>query len=183
MIAFMGALSFGLMMLKLPVKYLGFLEVEFSDIPAVVCGFAYGPVAGILVELIKNVIKAITASSTGGVGEIANFVVSVGFVLPSSLIYRKIKNKVVMRDILTGLTGTLGLCIMGIIINYYVTVPLYAKLLGGMDKIVGVCQSTIPIIDTMAKVIIIGITPFNIVKGIVISILSLIIYRSVRKAL
>lgn len=178
---FMGALAYVLMLIHLPFKYLGFLEIEFSDIPAIVIGFAYGPVGGVIVEVIKNAIKAITASTTGGVGELSNLIVSIAYIVPSSIVFRRLKDKGMLRNILAGLSGVIGISLMGIIINYYVTVPLYAKLFGGMDAVIGVCSATVPAIDSMAKVVILGITPFNIVKGVIISIVGILVYKSMRK--
>lgn len=179
--AFMGALSFGLMMIHLPFKYLGFLELEFSDIPAIVCGFAYGPVAAVIIEVIKNVLKILINTTTGGVGELANLIVSIAYVVPCSILFRRLKQKnETVRNIIAGLAGTVSLIAMGVVINYYVTVPLYAKLFGGMEAVVGACAATIPAIQGVGTVVILGITPFNLVKGIIISIVSILVYKSVK---
>lgn len=177
---FMGALSFVLMLFPLPFKYLGFLELDFSDIPAIVIGFIYGPVGAVIVELIKNVIKAITASSTGGVGEMANLAVSIGYVVPCSIVFRKLKKNETVRNIIAALAGILCMCVVGILVNYFITVPLYAKLFGGMDAVIGVTAAQIPAIDSLAKVVILGITPFNVIKGIIISIVGIIVYKNTK---
>lgn len=179
--AFMGALSFGLMMIHLPFKYLGFLELEFSDIPAIVCGFAYGPVAAVIIEFIKNVLKVLINTTTGGVGELANFIVSIGYVVPCAILFRGLKkNNETVRNIIAGLIGTLSMAAVGIVINYFITVPLYAKLFGGMEAVVGVCSKTIPAIKGVGTVVILGITPFNLVKGIIISIVGILVYKSIK---
>ncbi len=179
--AFMGALSFGLMMIHLPFKYLGFLELEFSDIPAIVCGFAYGPAAAVIIEVIKNVLKVLINTTTGGVGELANMIVSIAYVVPCSMLYRRMKkHNDLARNIFAGMVGTLGMMLAGIVINYFVTVPLYAKLFGGMEAVVGACAGTIPAIQGIGTVVILGITPFNLVKGIIISIVGILVYKSVK---
>ena len=195
LIAFMSALSYVLMMLHLPFKYLGFLEFEFSDIPAVVCTFAYGPIVGALIEIIKNLIKVITASTTGGVGELANMVVSLGYVIPCGIIWKLtsrkpeiIKNKIRVKHetgklIAAAAVGTVCFVVTGILINYFVTVPLYCKLFGGEEAVIGACSATIPAIDSIAKVVVIGITPFNIVKGFAISIIGICIYKPFKRIL
>ena len=196
--AFMGALSYVLMMLHLPFKYLGFLELEFSDIPALVCTFAYGPIVGAIIEIIKNVIKIVTASTTGGVGELANLVVSIGYIVPCGVMWKflcggygrkkhenngaTVKHEV-GKLILSAVVGTVCFVITGILINYFVTVPLYCKLLGGAEAVIGACSATIPAIDSIAKVVVLGITPFNIVKGIALSILGICIYKPFKKVL
>lgn len=178
-IGMLSALSYILMLIHFPVKYMGFLEIEFSDIPAIVASLSFGPGTGILIEFIKNLIKAITASTTGGSGEIANFIVSVGYVLPLGLIFHKTKNK--YKGLLACTAGTICMVITGIVINYFITVPLYAALFGGEEAVIGACASVIPAIKSIGTVVILGITPFNIIKGILISILGILCYKGVGK--
>lgn len=184
--AFMAALSYVLMLLHLPFKYLGFLEFEFSDIPAIVCGFAYGPLTGALIEIIKNLLKAFTASTTGGVGELANMTISLCYVIPSALLWQLFKKRGKSgtgKLILCCIIGIIGFVIAGILVNYYVTVPLYCKLFGGESAVIGACQATISVIDSIGKVVIVGITPFNIFKGIMISVIGAGIYHSSKRLL
>ena len=176
-----AALSYVLMLVHFPVKYLGFLEMEFSDIPAIVATLAYGPVTGIVIELIKNLIKVITASTTGGSGELANFIVSVGYILPLGVVYHKMNNK--GKKFFACLAGTVCMVLTGIVVNYYITVPLYAALYGGQEAVIGACSATIPAINSLGSVVILGITPFNIVKGILISIIGMFCYKAVGKVI
>ncbi len=171
-----AAISFVLMFVKFPISYLGFLELEVSDVPAAIVAIIYGPVSGVLVELIKNVLH-LTATSTGMSGELSNFMVSLGFVIPLGLIAKKHKcNKGL---ILGFIAGTIGLMFMGIVTNYFVTVPLYLSLFGE-EAVMGMVQATIPSIDNIMKLVIIGITPFNMVKGIIISVVSFLLYKSLK---
>lgn len=171
-----AAISFVLMFVKFPISYLGFLELEISDIPAVLVTLIYGPVSGVLVELIKNVLH-LTATSTGMSGELSNFLVSLGFVVPLGLITRRNKSK---KNLALGMAaGTIGMALMGMAVNYFVTVPLYLTLFG-KDAVMGMVQATIPSIDSLASLVIIGITPFNIFKGIVISVLSFALYKVIK---
>lgn len=171
-----AAISFVLMFVKFPISYLGFLELEISDVPAVLVTLIYGPVSGVLVELIKNILH-LTATSTGMSGELSNFLVSLGFVVPLGLITRRNKSK---KNLAFGLAaGTIGMALMGMAVNYFVTVPLYLTLFG-KDAVMGMVQATIPSIDSLASLVIIGITPFNIFKGIVISALSFALYKVIK---
>jgi riboflavin transporter FmnP len=171
-----AAISFVLMFVKFPISYLGFLELEVSDVPAAIVAIIYGPVSGVLVELIKNVLH-LTATSTGMSGELSNFMVSLGFVIPLGLIAKKHKcNKGL---ILGFIAGTIGLMFMGIVTNYFVTVPLYLSLFGE-EAVMGMVQATIPSIDNIMKLVMIGITPFNMVKGIIISVVSFLLYKSLK---
>ncbi|MSS63803.1 ECF transporter S component [Velocimicrobium porci] len=174
-LSLLTALAYVLMLIHLPFKFLGFLELEFSDVPAIVATLTYGPIAGVVVELLKNVIKAITATTTGGVGEIANFVISACYIIPLGVIFRRVQTK--KKLILSFLGGIIGFVIAGIVVNYFVTVPLYAKLFGGMEAVIGAASVTIPAIKSLATVVILGITPFNIVKGIMMSAVGYYVYK------
>ncbi len=194
-IGLLSALSYVLMLVHLPFKYLGFLEFEFSDIPAVIAALTYGPFAGVVVELIKNLVKALTASTTGMVGELANFLISSAFIIPVGLLYkfRKAKNSQSMKHNTSGAknrdglytififaVGTIAMATVGALLNYFVMLPLYAKLFGGMDVIVGIASANVSAVKDLASLVIIGVTPFNIVKGIYISAIGYYTYRFLR---
>lgn len=177
MIGVAAAIATVLMFVKFPVKYLGFLELELSDIPAIFMSLAVGPVAGILVELIKNILH-LTATSTGASGELSNFLVSIGYILPLSLTYHYTKGK--HRLVLGFALGTIGMAIVGIFVNAYITVPLYLAIMG-KEAIMGIVQATIPSIQSVTSLILIGITPFNIFKGIIISVIGYFVFRALQK--
>ncbi len=195
-ISLLAALAYVLMLFHLPFKYLGFLEIEFSDIPAVIAALQFGPFAGVVVELIKNLIKALTASTTGMVGELANFIISSAFIIPVGALYRlrnmkKIKNNSTTDNstknrwnglylVLIFGIATVSMTITGALLNYFVTLPLYAKLFGGMDVVVGAAAAYMSAIKNAAGLIILGITPFNIVKCIGMSILGFLTYRMLK---
>lgn len=195
-VSLLSALAYVLMLAHLPVKYLGFLEFEFSDIPAVIAALAYGPFAGVVVELVKNLIKALTASSTGMVGELANFIISSAYIIPVGILYKLRKVKKLQATSVNGkgitsnekswnglymififVIGTIAMSITGALLNYFVTLPLYAQLFGGMDVIVGIASANVSAVKDLASLVIIGITPFNIIKGIYISIIGYYTYR------
>ncbi len=180
-LALLSALAFALMMIHLPFKYLGFLELEFSDVPAVLAALLYGPAAGVVVELIKNIIKALINTTTGGVGELANFLISACYVIPLGFLFKKLKGK--YKTILSFTAGVTGFIIAGILINYFITVPLYATLFGGIDVVVGAAAATVPAIKDLATIVILGITPFNVVKGIVVSLVGYTVYKAFYRAL
>ncbi|MDK2808691.1 MAG: riboflavin transporter [Clostridiales bacterium] len=175
-LALLSALAYVLMLFPFPIKFLGFLELEFSDVPAIIATLSYGPIGGVVVELIKNVIKAMTASTTAGIGELANFVIISAYMVPLGILFRKLKTR--HKAVVSFVVAVLGFVIAGIIVNYFVTVPLYAKLFGGIDNVVGAAAATIPAIKDLATVVIIGITPFNVVKGILISVTGYAAYKA-----
>lgn len=178
LISLLSAVAYVLMLLHFPIKFIGFLELEFSDVPAIIGGILYGPAVGVIIELIKNLIKAITATTTGGVGELANFVICSAFVLPASILFRRMKGK--GRALVSFGVATISMVVVGALINYFIMVPLYAKVFGGMDAVINLSSQMIPAIKDLGTIVIFGITPFNIVKGIILGIVSYYIYKPLR---
>lgn len=178
-VGLLSALSYVLMLLESP-PFIGFLRLEFSDIPAIIGAFSYGPMAGVLIELIKNLIKAITASKTAFVGELANFIISVAYVVPAGIFIRKLSGK--YKIPMTFAIATISMTVIGFITNYFVTVPMYANLYGGMEGILA-AATMIPGINDKFTLILYGITPFNLVKGIFIGIVGHYTYKGIRKVL
>lgn len=180
-IAMFSALSYVLMFLKFPISYLGFLEFEFSDIPALVAGLTYGPLTAVIIELIKNIIKVSTGSFTGGVGELANFIITASYMFTVCTLYKVLGGK--KKVVLSFATGTIVMTLVGAIMNFFVLLPLYAVVFGGMDAILGLAAKTIPSIDSVAMLVVIGISPFNIFKGIYVAFAGYWIYKFLRKVL
>ncbi|WP_310601970.1 ECF transporter S component [Anaerosporobacter sp.] len=178
MIAFLSALAYVLMLIHLPFKFIGFLELEFSDVPAVVGGIFYGPAVGVVIELIKNLIKAVTATTTGCVGEFANFVIGSAFVIPACMLFRKLKGK--KRAFVSFGAATVSMVLVGALVNYFIMIPLYATMFGGMGTVVAVSSKMVPAIKDLATVVLFGITPFNFVKGIVLGVVSYYIHKPLR---
>lgn len=178
-----SALAYVLMLLESP-GYLGFLRIEFSDVPAVLAGFGFGPAAGVFIELVKNLLSALS-TKTIGAGELANFLVGCGYVVPLSIFYKKWKGE--HRYLFGYIAATVGMCLTGVVVNYFITLPIYSNMFGGVDALVSMVGSLtpgfLPTIDSLWKVIIIGITPFNVLKGIMISVVSYYVFKLVKKPL
>src|SRR5690554_4985664 len=118
------------MYLDFPMPFLfpTFLQMDFSDVPALVGGFALGPLAGVFIELIKCVLYAITMSDTAGVGPMANFLTGVAFVVPAAFIYQRLRTK---KGALLGMAvGTVVMTVTMAFANYYIFIPLYETVLG-----------------------------------------------------
>ena len=158
-----SAIAFVLQLLHFPFKVGGFLEIEFSDLPAIILSFAEGPFAGVLVELIKNLLH-MAATSTGFVGEFANFLTSGAFVFTLGIIYKN--NKTKKNAVLALLSATVVLAIFAFFLNLYIMLPLYMK---GADFAVKL------------KIAAFTITPFNICKGLVLSAITLLIYKHISR--
>ncbi|NLB81928.1 MAG: ECF transporter S component [Clostridiaceae bacterium] len=170
----MAAASAILMFIETPLPFFpSFLQIDASDLPAVLCSFAIGPAWGIAVQLIKNLIHML-ATKTMVAGEVANFLIGAAFVLPAGVVYNKIHTK---KGAILGLTlGTVFMTVIGILTNYFITLPLYSRLMP-IDAIIELSSKANPYIKDVFTLILYGITPFNFFKGVAISLLSLLIYK------
>lgn len=178
-ISLLGAMAFILMLFEFPIPgFPPFLKLDFSDLPALIGAFALGPISGVVIELIKNILNlTMHGTTTGGIGELANFLVGGVFVYVAAFIYHKNKTR---KSALIGLiSGTIAMTIVAAVFNYTVLLPLYAVLFGGMDNVIGAATSGNKNINSVMSLIVIGITPFNILKGVVVSGITFASYKKV----
>ncbi|MFY2154607.1 ECF transporter S component [Cytobacillus firmus] len=170
-IGMLSSISYVLMLLNFPIPpFPQFLMIDFSDIPALIAALIFGPAAGILVELIKNILDYfMTGSATGvPVGHIANFAAGILFVLPTYYVYSKLKTK---KGMTFGLViGTMVMAVIMSVLNYIVILPAYTFFLNFPAM-------SAPEMRTM---IVTGILPFNILKGFIISIVFMLIFTRMR---
>ena len=175
-IAVAAAVSFVLMLLEfhLPIAP-EFIKLDLSDIPALVLAFTFGPLTGVLTELVKNLLHLFVTKSAG-VGELSNFLLGCAFVIPAGLIYKRSKTR--KNALLAMLAGTLCFSLMGIFSNYRIMFPFYTKVSGiPMEAIVAMCQKILPFVDSEFKVILLSVTPFNLLKGILVSVVTFLLYK------
>ena len=175
-IAVSAAISFVLMLLdfSLPIAP-AFIKLDLSDLPALILSFSFGPLAGVLTELVKNMLH-LFITSTAGVGELSNFILGCAFVVPAGLIYKRNKNR--KTALLAMLAGTVSFSVMGIFSNYFIMFPFYTKVSGiPMEAIIAMCQKILPFVDNQFKVILLSVTPFNILKGILVSFVTFLLYK------
>lgn len=184
-VAMLSAVSVVLMLFEFPLPFLAppFYEFDFSEVPVLLGTFALGPLAGVVIELIKVLLNLlINGTITGGVGEAANFVVGVAYVLPAGLIYRKCKTK--KAAALGMLVGSVVMVTLGAFINAYILIPAYGKALSmPMDAFVEMGRAIYPSIDSLAKLVIFCVVPFNAFKVIVVSLVTRFIYKPLRPIL
>lgn len=157
----------------------GFYELDFSEVPVLIGAFSMGPLAGILIELIKILVRLFfTGTQTAFVGEFANFLIGVSFILPAALIYKHRKNH---KNAIVGMTvGTLAMAIVGGFLNAYVILPVYSKVFMPMDKIIAMGTGVNKAIDGMLSFILLSVVPFNLFKGVVVTIITLLLYKRIR---
>ena len=171
-----AAVSFVLMLLNfnLPIAP-AFIKFDFSDIPALILAFSFGPFAGAMTELVKNLLHLFN-TSTMGVGELSNCLLGCAFVIPAGMIYKH--NKTRKGALIAMLTGTLCFSLMGIISNYFIMFPFYTTLMNiPMEAIIGMCQKILPFVDSQLEVILLSVTPANLIKGIAVSLVTFLLYK------
>ncbi|MEH7107382.1 MULTISPECIES: ECF transporter S component [Bacillaceae] len=161
-IGMLSSIAYLLMLLNFPLPlFPNFLFVDFSDIPALIATLIFGPVAGILVEFFKNILNYIATGSQTGipVGHIANFLAGILFILPTYFVYNKLKTRKGMT--LALIAGTVIMAIMMSILNYLIILPAYTALLNYPD---------------MRNYVVPAILPFNILKGVMMSIIFMLLF-------
>lgn len=179
-IGVLSGIAFLLMMFEFPLWFApAFYQLDFSELPVLIGGFAMGPVAGVLIELIKVLLyMLIHGSSTAGVGDLANFLIGCSMVIPSALIYKRHKSK---RNAILGLAvGTLALILVGSLINAYVLLPVYAVAFHmPMETLIQMGSSVNHSIDSVASFVMLAVAPFNLFKGVTVSCLTMLLYKRV----
>lgn len=180
--AMFGAIAAVLMVLEFPLPFLipSFVKMDFSELPALIAGFAYGPVSGIAVCLIKNVVKLIIGSHTSGVGELCNFLLGVCFILPSSLIYKKMKSR--KGALIGAAVGAVLMAVLSLPINYFISYPIYMQFMP-LEAIISSYQDIIPGVNGLISCLIIFNMPFTLMKGVLDAILCFIIYKRISPVL
>ncbi len=174
-IAVMSALSAVLMYLPIKLPFIpSFLSFDFSELPALITSYAISPFAGVAVSFLKNVLH-LFATSTSGVGELSNFLLSASFVFPAGFVYRKMKSR--KGALLGAAIGTLTSALISFPINYFITYPVYYVIFAPKDAIVSIYHTLIPAIDTLSKALLFVNMPLTASKGIVSTIIAFIIYK------
>ena len=173
--ALLGAVATILMFLSFPLPFLipPFIKMDFSELPALLAAFSMGPLSGVAVCLIKNLINVLF-TTTGGVGELCNFLMGVCFVLPAGWIYKIRRTR--GGALLASALGAVAMAILCIPINYYISYPFYTSLMP-LDVIIGMYQDLIPSVDGLLACLVVFNAPFTLLKGILDVILAFLIYK------
>lgn len=182
-IGVLSAIAYVLMFISVPLPiFPSFLKIDLSDIPAIFGGISLGPIAGLVIVIIKNFLQGITASTTGGVGEFANIMIGGSYVLIICLVSRMFKNA--KGVFIGGLLGTIVMAVVGCIMNYFVMMPLYAKVYG-MPIEVFIEMGTVinSRVTDLYTFVLWMIGPFNIVKGSIMTVVALPLFKKIEKLL
>lgn len=178
-VSLLSVIAFMLMFIEVATPFFpSFLKIDISDLPALIGAFALGPMAGVTIELLKNILHGIFVGGTAFVGELANFLVGAILVYVSGYIYNK--NKTRGTAITSLIAGTLVMTVAASILNYFIFLPLYETVLHfPISAIVAMGNKVNSHIKDLNSFVILAIAPFNIIKGVVLSILTTVIYKSV----
>lgn len=177
-ISVLSAIAFILMVLievPLPI-FPEFLKLDISDLPAVFGAFALGPVAGVAIELVKNILHAILKQGTAGIGELANFIVGSAYVYVAGVIYFKEKSR---KRALVGLIfGVIAMALVAAAGNYFIFLPLYEKVLGfPISAAIAAAAKVNPSVTDLPTLIALSIVPFNLLKGVIVSLAAFLSYK------
>lgn len=178
--AMLSAVAYILMFLDFSVPFMpAFIKMDLSELPALIGSFAMGPVCGVAVCLIKNILH-LFITTTGGVGELSNFILGAAFVLPAGLIYKHRKNK---KAALTGaLTGAFFMGAVSVASNYFLVYPVYYNFMPE-DVILSAYQAIVPSVDSILQSLIYFNMPFTILKGLFSVIITFLTYKHISAVL
>ncbi len=167
--------------LEFPVPALipGFIKFDLSDLPALIGAFAYGPVSGIAIELIKNLIHC-TVSKSFTVGELSNFILGATFVAVAGLFY--MKNKTKKNALIGGVIGSVVMGLMSFPSNLFVVYPFYYNFMP-KEAVLGAYQVIMPTVKSIPQCLLTFNLPFTIVKGLVCVIVCMLIYKPLSRIL
>ena len=182
--AMSGALAAILMLLEIPVFFAPtFYKIDLSELPVMIGGMYLGPTAAVIIELVKILLKLVMkGTTTAFVGDFANFAVGCSFVLPAVIIYHTRKTK---QRALAGLViGTIVLAVFGTLFNALYLLPAFSKLYGiPMDALIEMGTAVNPKITDLTTFVIFSVGPLNLLKGAVISLLTMLLYKHISRLL
>lgn len=182
-IAVLSAISFILMLFEFPIFFIpNFYKLDLSEVPVLIGTLILGPLAGAIIELIKILLHlAFNGTITAGVGEFANFVIGCALVVPTGIIYKKRKT---LKSCIIGLViGIVTMTVIGSLFNAYVLLPLYSKAIMPLDSIIKMGTQLNPNITGLSTFVLFAVAPFNIIKGILVSVITILLYKRVIPAI
>lgn len=182
--AMCAALSGLLMLVELPVFFApDFYKIDLSELPVLICGFCLGPVASVVCEFLKVVIKLlIKGTTTAFVGDFANFAVGCALILPASIVYHCKKTK--RGAVIALITGTACMTVFGSFFNAVYLLPKFSALFGmPMDAIIEMGRIVNPAITNVSTLVLFAVVPLNLLKGTLVSILTFALYKRIRRVL
>ena len=180
-VAMLGAVATVLMIFEIPLWFApSFYEIDLSEVAVLIGTFAMGPIAGMAIEGIKILLNfVINGTITAGIGELANFILGCALVVPAGMIYSKRKSK---KGAVYGLViGSIVMVVLGCILNAFVLLPAYAVAfgMGDISPLIQMGSSVNSAIVNLITFILFAEAPFNILKSIIVSGFTLLLYKKV----
>lgn len=173
--AMLSAVAFILQYIEIAIPIMpAFIKFDFSDLPALIGAFAYGPLAGVLIELIKNLIHC-AFSQSATVGELSNFILGAVFVGTAGFIYKNKKNKT--TALIGGVVGSVVMGLVCIPSNYFVVYPVYYAAGFAEEAVLGMYQLILPGVKNILQCLFVFNLPFTIVKGLISTAITMLIYK------
>lgn len=170
----LAAAAFVLQLIEFPVPFMPtFIKFDFSDLPALLGSFALGPVCGVIIELIKNLLHCLYSNSFG-VGEISNFILGAVFVFVAGAIYKHKKTK--KNAIIASVIGAAAMAAISLPSNYFIVYPVYYNFMPE-ETILAAYQAIIPGMKSIFQSLVCFNLPFTFIKGIVCVIITFLIYK------
>ena len=173
--AMLSAVAFVLMLMDFPVPFLipDFVKMDVSELPSLLASFALGPVYGVVVCLVKNLLHLLM-TSTGGIGELCNFLMGACFAIPAGLIYQKFKSH--KGAVVSALVGSVVMAALSVPINYFISYPFYTSFMP-LEAIIGMYQEIRPSANGLLECLITFNAPFTLIKGLLTAVLCFLIYK------
>ena len=180
----LSAVATVLFLLDFPVPFAPvFYKMDFGDLPALLGAFSLGPVAGVVIEFVKVLLKlVIKGTSTAYVGDFANFVTSCSLVLPAAIIYHFRKTR--KTALIACIVGTVVITVFGTALNAFYLLPAFAKLYGmPLESIIAMGTKINPAIKDVSTFVIFAVAPLNLIKGLTDSLVTFLIYKPLKRAM
>jgi len=173
-IAILSAMAAILFLIEIPV--VAFYKLDLSNVPVLIGAFSMGTVPGLVILLIKS-LTGMLHSSSMFVGELADFLMGAALMIPASIMYARNKNR---KTAAIGMTlGTLCMTVAGVLLNEFVLIPFYINAFGlNIDIIVGMATKALPFVQTRWQLLLYVTAPFNVLKGVVLGIVTFLLYKS-----
>ncbi|GAA0247803.1 ECF transporter S component [Muricomes sp. OA1] len=179
-IGMLSAIATVLMLFEIPLPFApAFYQIDFSEVPVLVGCFVMGPLAGAVIELVKILLNlVINGTITAGVGEAANFLIGCALCVPAGLIYKKKRTR---SSAIIGLTaGTIFMTAIGCVLNAFILLPAYAAAFGmPIDALVDMGSAINASITGLTTFVMFAVAPFNLLKGVLVSLIVLLIYKKI----
>ena len=171
-----------LMVIEIPLFFApSFYKLDFSELPVLICAFYLGPVSGVVCEFLKVLIKLLLkGTSTAFVGDLANFLVGCSFVLPAAIVYQKTLSK--KGAVISLAVGTAVMTVFGSFFNAWFLIPRFAVMYGmPLEAIVSMGTQINGAITNLSTLVLFAVVPFNLLKGVLVSLLTFFLYKRVEK--